>query len=155
MDCGVPLSGLNHSGYWYDRQRTPLRDKGRLGNDPSGFPFSELLFLDVPGTATEQLRTCGFRRNSSSLDKAPKMRDSVRLNYWESFSVTLPSISSETWVMYSPVIPRLSVFCDWLFLVISGVSLETAANFLLFLNVAMILREKLCQLCRLNWNLFL
>ena len=118
---------------------------------PVGSRFSGLLLLDFPGTATEQVRTCGFRRNSSSLDKAPKMRDSVRINSWESFLLTLPSISSETWVMYSSAIPGLSVFCDWLFLVFSGVSLETAAKFPLFLNVAMILREKLCQLRRLNW----
>ena len=30
---------------------------------PSLVPwFSRLLFLDVPGTATEQVRTCGFKR---------------------------------------------------------------------------------------------
>ena len=34
--------------------------------------FSELLFLDDPGIATGQVQTCGLRRNSSSLDKAPK-----------------------------------------------------------------------------------
>ena len=55
---------------------------------PVGSWFSESLFLDVPGTATEQVRTCGFWRNSSSLDKAHKMRDSVRLNFLESFLVT-------------------------------------------------------------------
>ena len=125
------------------------------GTTPVGSPFSELLFLDVPGTATQQVRLCGFRRNSSSLDKAPKMRDSVQLSSWESFSVTLPSIFSETRVIYSSVISGLSVFCDWLFLVFSGVSLETAANFLLFLKVAMILREKFCQLWRLSWILFI
>ena len=59
---------------------------------PVGSRFSESLFLDVPGTAMEQVRTCGFRRNSSSLDKAPKIRDSVRLNSFESLLLTLPSI---------------------------------------------------------------
>ena len=116
-----------------------------------GFRFSGLGFLDVPGTATEPVQTCGFRRNPSSLDKAPKMRDSVRLNSWESFLLTLPSISSETWVMYSSAIPGLIVFCDWLFLLFSGVSPENAANSFLFHNVAMILREKLCQLWRRKW----
>ena len=48
--------------------------------------------------------------------------------------------------MYSWAIPGSSVFCDWLFLLIVDVSLETAAIFLLILNVAMILREKLFQL---------
>ena len=96
---------------------------------PVGFRFSESLFLDVPGTATEQVRICGFRRKSSSLDKAPKIRDSNRLRSLESFLVTLTSISSETWEMYSWANPRSSVFCDWLFLVFSGASLETAAKF--------------------------
>ena len=38
-------------------------------------------------------------------------------------------------------IPELSVFYDWLFLVFSGFSLGTAANFLLLPNVAKILKE--------------
>ena len=69
------------------------------------------------------------------------MRDSVRLNSFKSFLVTLSSTSSETWEMYSWAISGSSVFCYWLFLVLSGVCLETAADFLLFLKVAMILRE--------------
>ena len=52
--------------------------------------------------------------------------------------------------MYSWANPGSSVFCDWLFLVFVGVSLEIAANFPLFLNVAMILREKFCQLRKLD-----
>ena len=69
------------------------------------------------------------------------MRDSVRLNFLEKFLVTFPSISSQNWEMYSWAISGSSVFYDWLFFVFSGVSLETAANFLLFLNVAIILRK--------------
>ena len=118
---------------------------------PFGYRFSELLFLGVPGTATEQVQTCGLTRNSSRFDKTPKMRDSVRLNSLQIFLVTLPSFSSETLEMYFWTIPRSSVFCDWLFLVFSGVSLETATISLLILNVVMILREKLCQFWRLNW----
>ena len=113
--------------------------------------FSELLFLEVPGTTTEEVQDFGFRRNLSSLDKAHKMRNFVRLVSWGSFLVTLPSTSSEIWVMYFSAIPGLSVFCGWLFYLFSGVSLETAPNFLLSLNVAMILREKLFQFWRLNW----
>ena len=79
------------------------------------------------------------------------MRDSVRLNSLEIFLVTLPSISSQTWEMYYWAIPGSTVFCDWLFLVTSGVSLKIAANFFLFLNVAMVLREKLCHLWKLKW----
>ena len=71
------------------------------------------------------------------------MRSSVRLKSWESFLVTLPLISSETCVMYSSANPELNVLWDWVFLVLPGVSLEAAAHFLLFLNVAIILREEL------------
>ena len=129
------------SGQGSFRERSPVCSR-----------FSELLFLEVPATATEQVHTCGCRRNSSSFDRAPKIRDSVRLNSFESFLVTLPSIPSETWEMYSWANSGSSVFCDRLFLVFSGVSLETAANFLLFPNVAKILREKFCQWWRLNWS---
>ena len=110
------------------------------------------MFLVVPRTATEQVRFCGFRRNSSSLDKAPKIRDSVRLNSFESF-FSDPSfnffrnLGIDFWAISGSI-----VFRDWVFLVFSGVSLETAANFLLFLNVAMLLSEKLCQLWRVNWS---
>ena len=103
---------------------------------PVGSRFSKSLFRDVPGTVPQSVRTCGLKRNSSNLDRAPKMRDFVRLNSWDSFLVTLPLISSETCVMYSSVIPGTTVICDWLFLVCSCVSLETTANFRLFLNVA-------------------
>ena len=127
---------------WWEE--TIASGQGSFGKrSPLGSRYPESLFLDVPGTATEHVRTCGFRRNSSSLDRAPKIRDSVRVNFFESFLFTLPSISSETWEMHFWAIPGLRVFCDWVFLVTSGVSLETAANSLLFHKVAMILREKL------------
>ena len=110
---------------------------------PVGSWISKLLFLDVPGTATEEVRTCGFRRNSSSFDRAPKIRDSVLLNSFESFLVTLPSISSETCVIYSSLILGTDVFRDWLFLGCSScVSLVTAANFRFFLNDAIFLKRK-------------
>ena len=44
-----------------------------------------------------EVRICGFKWNSSNLDRAPKKRDFVLLNSWDSFLVTLPSICSETW----------------------------------------------------------
>ena len=121
------------------------------GTIPSGFPVSWIVFLDVPGTATEQVRFCGFRRNSSSFDRAPKIRDSVPLNCLEIFLITLPSISSETWEMFFWAISGSRPFGDWLFLVFSGVTLETAASFFFFLKVAMILREKFRQQWRLKW----
>ena len=71
------------------------------------------------------------------------MRDSVLLNSWNSFSVTLLSNSSETCVIYSSLILGTDVFRDWPFLGCSSrVSLVTAANFRLFLNVAIFLKRK-------------
>ena len=79
------------------------------------------------------------------------MRDSVRLNSWDSFLVTLPSISSEICVIYSSLILGTDVFRDWPFLGCSYcVSLVTAANFRLFLNVAIFDGENATQLWRLN-----
>ena len=86
------------------------------------------------------------------------MPDSLRLKSSEKFLETPPSISSEIWALYYSAIPGSSVFCDWLCLVFSGVAPETVANFLLFLDIAMILRENrwnwgICQFWRLNWFL--
>ena len=52
------------------------------------------------------------------------------------FFLTLPSISSETCVIFSSVIPGTDVFCDWLFLGYSCVSPDTAAKFPLSLKIA-------------------
>ena len=101
-----------------------------------GSRFSKSLFQDVPGTVPESDRTSGFKRNSSDLGRAPRMRDSVLLNSWDSFLVTLPLISSETSVIYSSVIPGTDLFLYWLFLGCYCVSLEMSANFRLFPNVA-------------------
>ena len=123
------------------------------GTIPIGFPVS---WVAVPGCSRIGYGTSPnlwVQKKSSSLDKAPKIRDSVLLNCFESFLVILPSISSETWEMYSWAISRSIEFLHWVFLVFSGVSLETAANFLLFLKVATIMREKFCQQWRLNRSL--
>ena len=67
------------------------------------------------------------------------MRDSVLSNSWDSFLQTLPSISLQTCVIYSSLILVTDVFRDWPFPgCSSGVSLVTAANFRLFLNVAIL-----------------
>ena len=51
--------------------------------------------------------------------------------------MTLPSIFSETCVIYSSLILGTDVFRDWPILGFSSfISLVTAANFRLFLNVA-------------------
>ena len=108
--------------------------------------FSTFVFQNVPGTAPECVIICGFKRNSSSLDRAPKMRDSVLLNSWHSFLVTLPSISSETCVIYSSLFLGTDVFLHWPFLgCFTCVSLATATNFRLFLNVAIFLKGKSAQ----------
>ena len=71
------------------------------------------------------------------------MRDYVLLNSWHSFLLTLPSIFSETCVVYSSLILGTDVFRDWPFLGFSfRVSLVTAANFRLFLNVVIFLKGK-------------
>ena len=104
--------------------------------------FSLLKFRDVAGTIPEQTRECGFWKNSSSLDKARKMRLPVLLNSWDNFFVTLPSIFSDNWVIKSSQSPREFVFLAWMFLGWSLVFyLFMAAYFLLFLRVA-ILEEK-------------
>ena len=98
---------------------------------------------ECSGTVPECVRICGFKRNSSNLDRAPKMRDFVLRNSWDSFLVTLPSISTETCLIYSSLILGTVVFLDWPFLGCSScVSLVTAANFRLFLNVAIFLKGK-------------
>ena len=58
--------------------------------------FSLSAIWNVPGTNAESVRICGFKKNLSNLDRAHKMRDSVLLKIWDSFLVTLPSITSGT-----------------------------------------------------------
>ena len=88
--------------------------------------FSTPVFRNVPGTVLECVVICWLKTNSSNLDRAPKMRDSVRPNSWDSFLVTLPSIVSENCVIYSSLILGTDVFRDWPFLEISScVSLVT------------------------------
>ena len=78
--------------------------------------FSILEFQDVSGTDLEWSRTSGFRRNSSSLEKAPNVRRSVLLNSWENFFVTLPSTSSDTWEIKSSCNLGTFVSGTWIFL---------------------------------------
>ena len=74
------------------------------------------------------------------------MRDFVLLNSWDSFLVTLPSISSKSGVIYSSLILGTDVFPDWLFFGFSYcISLVTAANIRLFLNVAIFLEGKMLR----------
>ena len=137
-----PVSG---SIEWRDWQTEgPTSGWGSLWESSSFVPwFSMFVFRNVPGTVSECVRICRFKRNSSNLDRASKMRDSALLNSWDSFLLTLPSISSETCLIYSSLILRTDVFRDWPLLEFSScVSLVTAANFRLFLNVAIFLKGK-------------
>ena len=65
---------------------------------------------------------------------------------------SIPSISSETCVKFSWLILGINVFRDWWILRCSScVSLATAANFHLFLNVAIFWRENVQQYWRLTY----
>ena len=99
-------------------RKLPFRTGIFPGMIPSEFLVSWVIVPWVPGMVAEHVRTCGFRK-SSSLKCAPKKRDSILLISCNGFEVTLPSISSQTWVMYSSVILGTNVFCDWLFQAIS------------------------------------
>ena len=134
-------------------RKMPASGWGSLWELPSFVPwFSTFVFLGVPGTVPECVRICWFKRNSFNLDRAPKIWDSVRLNSWDSFLVTLPSISSETCVICSSLIVGTDVFRDWPFLGCSScVSLVTAANFSMLPSFW---RENATQLWRVNWFLF-
>ena len=125
-------------------RKMPASGWGSLWESSPFVPwFSTFVFRNVPGTVPECVRICGFKRSSSNLDRAPKKRDSALLNSWDSFLVTLPSIFSETCVIYSSLIQGTDVFRDWPFLGCSScVSLVTAANFHLFLIIRMFLKGK-------------
>ena len=125
-------------------RKMPASGWGSLWESSSFVPwFPKFVFRNFPGTVSECVCICWFERHSSNLVRAPKMRDSVLLNLWDSFLLTLPSISSETCVIYFSLILGTDVFRDWPFLGFSScVSLVTAANFRLFLNVAIFLKGK-------------
>ena len=133
--------------------KMPASGWGSFWESSSFVPwFSTFVFRNVPGTVPEWVLLCWFKRNSSNLDRAPKMRDSVRLNSWDSLLVTLSSISSETCVLYSSLILGTDVFRDWPFIgCFSCVSLVTAANFRLFLNLAIFLKGKMLRSYE-DWN---
>ena len=122
-----------------------------------GYRCSKSLFRDIPRTVPEKVRISGFKSNSSNLDRAAKMRDSVLLNCSDSFPAILPSVISETCVKNSSVILESNVLCAWMSLVFSCVSFETTANFYLYFNVAIILEERTKLNSCENWicSLFL
>ena len=125
-----------------DRLRVPPKDEDHPGNDPFCCWFSQFFFQNVPSMAQECARIYGLKIIPSDSDRATKMRHSFLLNSWVCFSVPLPSMPSEACVMHSSF-PGTDVFVDWLFLGNSFcVSLATAANFRLFLNVVIFSKGK-------------
>ena len=144
--------GFESIEWWNSQAEGPTSRWGSSCERSSfGSWFSAFVFRNVLGTVPECVSICGFKKNSSNADK---MRDSVLLNSWDSFKVTLPSISLETCVIYSSILGTY-VFRDWPFLGFSScVSLATAANFRLFFNVAILWRENATQLSRLKYFLF-
>ena len=63
--CEDTLPPLSYLDYQSDEKRISLRDRDRLGNYSQWVPgFLSCCSWMFPGTASEQVRTCGFRRIS-------------------------------------------------------------------------------------------
>ena len=146
--CGVfKIICLNHLAFWYHKQKTPPRERDRLRNDPQLIPgFLGQYSGKLKGTTPKSFHACEFKKKSSKTYRALKIGVSVLLISCHNFLVTLSSVSLETCLTSSSVIPGTDIFCDWLFLVIFCVSLDTAANFRFFLSVANLLKGKAQQL---------
>ena len=102
----------------------------------------------IPGTVAVTflvfpVRTCQFRRTSFNLDNEPSIRLLVLLISWDVFSVTLLSVSSEACVMYISLNLEAFLSLNSLFQeCFSWFSVLTAANFLLFFNEHIDLKNK-------------
>ena len=80
--------------------RRPASGWGSLWESSSFVPWLIVnTFRDVSGVVPEWPWNSGFMRKSSSLASAPSIWFSVLLNSCDNFLVTLPPISSETWVI--------------------------------------------------------
>ena len=80
--------------------KMPASGWGLLRESSSFAPWFILkMFRDVSGAVPEWPWISEFVRKSSRHANAPSMRFSVLLNSCDNFLVTLPSISSETWLM--------------------------------------------------------
>ena len=118
---------------------------------PSGFPVFQVVVPGCSGNSYGTSPNLWVQKKLVKLEQSTQNTCLRPTEFFESFLVTLPSISSEISEMYSWVVSGSSEFRDWVSLVFSGVSLETAASFLLFFNVAINLREKISQLWKLIW----
>ena len=82
MHCKESLPALNLLDYWSGRQRTLLWDRDRLVYDHPWVPgFPSCSFWMFP----EQIRNKSELVVSEEIHRAPKIRDSGRLNSLESF----------------------------------------------------------------------
>ena len=82
--------------------RGPLQVDDHSGSCPHRSLASWLVFnglREASGVAPEWPCSSGFARKSSRRAKAPSMRLSVLLNSFDNLFVSLPWISSKTWVM--------------------------------------------------------
>ena len=92
-------------------------DWGSLWESSSFVPWFILnAFRDASGLVPEWPWITGFMRKSSIRASAPSMRFSVLLNSSDNLLVTLPSISSGTWVMKSSCDLGTFEFCARLLL---------------------------------------
>ena len=129
------LSGPKTFVVW--RWDTPASGWGSFWERSSIVPWlSPYVFRDVFGTDPEWPWIIGLRRNTSSRDRASKMRFSVLLNSWDNFFVSLSSIFSETCVIKSCCDLGKFVSRPWLLLRCSSwFYLWRAARFRLFLKI--------------------
>ena len=104
--------------------------------------FSPLEFRDNLETVPDFTQTCGFRRNLSYLQRVPRTRLSVLLNSWDNFFVTAFYLLWHLTDIVLRVNPGTAASRDWLFLGCSfWISLAIAANFRLYLSVAVFERK--------------
>ena len=120
-----------------------FRMRDSLGTILIWFIIYYICVQDVPVKFPECVRICGFKINSSSLDRASKFRDSVVLKSWDSFCKN--SSFSLLKKLYYIILADLKNGRVSL-LAVPGCSpcvfLATATNFCLFLNVAILLKGK-------------
>ena len=84
--CERSPPGLTQLKCWPDEQRTPLRDGDHSWSYSqwvSGF-LSHCSWM-LPEQFRNKCLLAGSEKNSSSFDKAPKIRDSVQIISWDSF----------------------------------------------------------------------
>ena len=138
-DTFPPLSYLDCQS---DEKRIWLRDRDRPGSDlqwvPGFLSCCSWMFPERLGNKFELVGSEGIRQ---VLTEYPRYET---LSYWILLRVFFSYPRFD--LFRNPGVVFLShCWRDWIFLVFSGVSLETAAIFLLFLKVAMVLKEKFCQ----------